>query len=104
MTNEESTWLEEGGALTRQERDEAGQTAVAQERGLAHLPGDLLARIHRYDAVTDQGVDLRTEQCAWCRLGIYEGNTERGWRWFSFAGYAACPTSPDHLHHVAVAA
>lgn len=105
MTNEESAWLGEGGALTRAERDEAGQTAVGQEQGLSHLPADLLARIHAYDEVTDAGVDLRTEQCGACGLAVYEGKTPVGWRWLTFGGnYGICAASADHLHHVAVAA
>jgi hypothetical protein len=56
MSNEESTWLDDGGALTRAERDEAGQTAVSQEQGLCHVPASLLASIHAYDVAVDAGV------------------------------------------------
>jgi hypothetical protein len=56
MSIEEQEWLDDGGALTRAERAEAGQLAVCQEQGLCHLPGDVLARIHAYDVAVDAGV------------------------------------------------
>lgn len=56
MSIEEQGWLDDGGALTRAERDEAGQSAVGQEQGLCHVPADLLARIHVYDVAVDAGI------------------------------------------------
>jgi hypothetical protein len=55
MTNEEASWLGEGGASTRAELEAAGLLATGQEAGLCHLPADVLGALHAYDVALDAG-------------------------------------------------